>query len=95
MLYKHSILEKAENRILLDVGIRFLMYVFWVAFLATMFSLFHHQYHVGDDRNRSASLRNLFPSAPDAGGDWAMTMKAGTKQSYPKFTFAPSRTIRV
>ena len=42
MPYKHSMLEKAEDRILLDVGIRFLMYVFWIAFVAAMFALFGH-----------------------------------------------------
>jgi hypothetical protein len=44
MPQKHSILEKAENRLLFDVGIRFLMYVFWFAFVAAMFSIFHHPY---------------------------------------------------
>jgi hypothetical protein len=42
MPHKHSILEKAEDQTLLDVGIRFLMYVFWITFIAAMFSLFHH-----------------------------------------------------
>jgi hypothetical protein len=44
MPHKNSSLEKAENAILLDVGVRFAMYVFWVVFVATMFSLFDHPY---------------------------------------------------
>lgn len=44
MPQKHSMLEKGEDQVLLQVGIRFLMYVLLFAFVAAMFSIFHHPY---------------------------------------------------